>query len=183
MLDSTETVEGNVVPSNRPKIETIVRKCTEGENLRWHSDKRISDGRYLRHPIDSPQWKKIDSMFSKFGSEARNIRLGLCTDGFNPFGSVSSTHSSWPVLLVIYNLPPWLCTKRKYVLMCSMISGPKQPGNDIDVYLAPLVEDLKLLWEEGVDVFDAYKKETFRLWGFVTYHDKRFSCIWQSFWI
>ena len=47
--------------------------------------------------------------------------------------------------------------------MCMMISGPKQPGNDIDVYLAPLIEDLKMLWNEGVDVFDAYKKETFKL--------------------
>ena len=47
--------------------------------------------------------------------------------------------------------------------MCTMISGPKQPGKDIDVYLAPLIEDLKMLWNEGVDVFDAYKKETFKL--------------------
>jgi len=38
-----------------------------------------------------------------------------------------------------------------------MISGPKQPGNDIDVYLNSLIEDLKLLWNEGVDVFDAFK--------------------------
>ena len=35
-----------------------------------------------------------------------------------------------------------------------MISGPKQPGNDIDVYLNPLLEDFKLLWVDGVEVFD-----------------------------
>ncbi|XP_074314047.1 uncharacterized protein LOC141649251 [Silene latifolia] len=29
---------------------------------------------------------------------------------------------------------------------------PKQPGNDIDVYLEPLIDDLKLLWDEGVEV-------------------------------
>ncbi|XP_031111755.1 uncharacterized protein LOC116015719 [Ipomoea triloba] len=44
-----------------------------------------------------------------------------------------------------------------------MISSPKQPGNDIDVFLAPLVEDLKKLWDEGVIVFDAYRKENFKL--------------------
>jgi len=44
-----------------------------------------------------------------------------------------------------------------------MISGPKQPGNDIDVYLNPLIEDLKLLWNEGVNVFDAFTNESFRL--------------------
>ncbi|GJT08302.1 RNA-directed DNA polymerase, eukaryota, reverse transcriptase zinc-binding domain protein [Tanacetum coccineum] len=41
--------------------------------------------------------------------------------------------------------------------------GPKQPGNDIDVYLAPLIDDLKTLWDKGVKVYDAYKRETFTL--------------------
>ena len=44
-----------------------------------------------------------------------------------------------------------------------MISGPRQPGNDIDVYLQPLVDDLKTLWEDGVEVYDAYKQESFTL--------------------
>ena len=43
------------------------------------------------------------------------------------------------------------------------ISGPKQPGNDIDVYLAPLIDDLKTLWDEGVKVYDAYRQEEFNL--------------------
>jgi len=74
----------------------------------------------------------------------------------NPYGNLSSKHSSWHVLLVIYNLPPWLCMKCKYVMLSLMISGPRQPGNDIDIYLTPLVENLKMLWEEGVDMFDGY---------------------------
>lgn len=37
-----------------------------------------------------------------------------------------------------------------------LIFGLKQPGNDIDVYLAPLVDNLKTLWEVGVKVYDAY---------------------------
>ncbi|XP_035841400.1 uncharacterized protein LOC118488249 [Helianthus annuus] len=41
--------------------------------------------------------------------------------------------------------------------------GPKQPGNDIDVYLAPLIDDLKTLWSPGVNVYDSYKKEYFDL--------------------
>jgi Transposase family tnp2 len=42
-----------------------------------------------------------------------------------------------------------------------LISGPKQPGNDIDVYLAPLLEDLNKLWKDGVRIFDTYLKEYF----------------------
>ncbi|XP_074302784.1 uncharacterized protein LOC141634768 [Silene latifolia] len=38
-----------------------------------------------------------------------------------------------------------------------------EPGNDIDVYLAPLINDLKILWETGVEVYDAYRNESFNL--------------------
>jgi len=31
------------------------------------------------------------------------------------------------------------------MMLSMMISGPKQLGNDINVYLNPLVEDLKLM--------------------------------------
>ena len=44
-----------------------------------------------------------------------------------------------------------------------MISGPRQAGNDIGVYLSPLIEYLRKLWDEGVDVFDGNKNETFKL--------------------
>ena len=44
-----------------------------------------------------------------------------------------------------------------------MILGPRQPGNDIDVYLYHLIEDLTKLWDKGVDVFDGYQNETFKL--------------------
>ncbi|XP_031127604.1 uncharacterized protein LOC116029701 [Ipomoea triloba] len=37
-----------------------------------------------------------------------------------------------------------------------MISGPKQPGNDIDAFLAPLVEDLKKLWDEAYGNLSGY---------------------------
>ena len=46
-----------------------------------------------------------------------------------------------------------------------IISGPHQPGIDIDVYLRPLVDDLKTLWSEGVQVYDAYKRAPFTLRG------------------
>jgi Transposase family tnp2 len=53
--------------------------------------------------------------------------------------------------------------KRKYIMLSLLISGPKQPGNDIDVYLVPLLEDLNKLWKDGVMIFDVYLKEYFIL--------------------
>ncbi|XP_074300581.1 uncharacterized protein LOC141631860 [Silene latifolia] len=99
----------------------------------------------------------------EFGSEPRNLRLGLCTDRINPFGTLSTQHSCWPVMLIIYNIPHWHTTKSKYIMLTLLISGPKQPGNDIDVYLAPLIEDLKMLWNVGVEVFDANTSSRFQM--------------------
>ncbi|XP_071713737.1 uncharacterized protein [Rutidosis leptorrhynchoides] len=47
--------------------------------------------------------------------------------------------------------------------MSLLIQGPKQPGNDIDVYLQPLVDEMMELWSTGIHVYDAYKKEYFQL--------------------
>ena len=145
-----------------PRFRRMFRSETDARHLTWHADERIIDGKY-RHPADSPQWSKIDNDYPEFGSEARNLRLALSTDGMNPHGLQSISHTTWPVILMIYNLPPWLCMKRKYMMLSLLISGPKQPGNDIDVYLTPLIEDLKILWENGVEVYDGYRKESFNL--------------------
>jgi hypothetical protein len=49
-------------------------------------------------------------------------------------------------------------------MMPIIVQDPKQPDNDIDVYLRPLIEDLKTLWKkEGVPVSDEDKHETFNL--------------------
>ena len=41
----------------------------------------------LHHPTDSSQWK-INRLYSNFKKEARNLMLGIATDGMNPFGSL-----------------------------------------------------------------------------------------------
>jgi hypothetical protein len=102
---------------------------------------RMKDDK-LRHPADGRQWRKIEREFPRFPGDARNLWFGLSTDGMNPFGEQSCSHITWPVTLCIYNLPPWLCMKRKFNIMPVLIQGPKQPGNDIDVYLRPLVDEL-----------------------------------------
>jgi hypothetical protein len=103
------------------------------------------------------------SEFKWFSEEGgRNVRLRLAFDGFNPFGMQSLTYSIWPVILVPYNLPPWLCQKNLTGLSM-LIPGPKSPGMDIDVYLRPLILELKELWNNGVKTRDAATKKNFRL--------------------
>ncbi|XP_016199365.1 uncharacterized protein LOC107640353 [Arachis ipaensis] len=62
-----------------------------------------------------------------------------------------------------YNLPPWMCMKQEYFMLSLLIPGPKSPGNDIDVYLQPLIEELKELWELGIETYDAARNKTFQM--------------------
>ena len=119
--------------------------------MRWQdSDKRKKGDGKLRHPADARQWKKFDEQYYlEFGKDPRNIRFALSTDGMNPFGERTSTHSTWPVILTMYNLPTWLCQKRKYLLLSILIQGPKHLGIDIDVFLEPLMQEMETLWKEG----------------------------------
>ncbi|KAA0043334.1 CACTA en-spm transposon protein [Cucumis melo var. makuwa] len=54
------------------------------------SDKRVETDDVLRHPADAEGWKHFDSEFPDFASDPRNVHLGLASDGFNPFGQMSS---------------------------------------------------------------------------------------------
>jgi hypothetical protein len=109
----------------------------------------------IRHPADVTQWQNIDSRNLEFAIDPRNIRIAMSTNAMNPFLN-SSTHSTWPIVITIFNLPllnlpPWLCNKRKYIMMSGLILGPQQSENDIDTYFRSLVEDLKEMWyNDGV---------------------------------
>ena len=50
-----------------------------------------------------------------------------------------------------------------FFMMSLLILGPKSSGRDMDIFLRPIVDELKLLWVEGVDVYDASTKENFTM--------------------
>ncbi|KAA0041519.1 transposase [Cucumis melo var. makuwa] len=77
--------------------------------VRLYNLKKV-DG-VLRHPADTPSWRLVDHLWPDFGFQPRNLRLGLSTDGINPYGDLSTKYSCWPVIATIYNLPPWLCVR------------------------------------------------------------------------
>ncbi|CAN6539673.1 unnamed protein product [Malus baccata var. baccata] len=120
-------------------------------DMRWHKERRVNDD-VMRHPADGEAWKEFDQMYPDFAVDPQNIRLGLATDGFNPFGVLNQTHSIWPVVVFPYNLPPWKCMKKEYMMLTVLIT--EDPRKSIDVYLRPLVDELKDLWENGVRTYD-----------------------------
>jgi hypothetical protein len=114
----------------------------DAELVRWNSEKRRENDEGIQHPTDGTQWNIFDLQYPKFVSECRNIKFALSTDGMNPFGKNRTVHSTWPVILVMYNISTWLCHKRKYLMLSILSQGPKQAGIDIDAFLEPLMEDM-----------------------------------------
>ena len=53
--------------------------------MSWHAKNKSTDNT-MRVPADSAAWKHIDSKWPVFEREPCNLRLGLGTDGVNPFG-------------------------------------------------------------------------------------------------
>ncbi|XP_027182187.1 uncharacterized protein LOC113780602 [Coffea eugenioides] len=146
----------------KPRLQRLFMSSKIASQMRWHEEKRTKDG-CMRHPADSPAWQTFDHLHPEFAKDCRNVRLGLASDGFNPFNNMSSTHSTWPVVLIPYNLPPWMCMKQPYFMLSLLIPGPSSPGNNIDVYLQPLVKELTELWDFGIQTYDASQKENFQL--------------------
>lgn len=46
-------------------------------------------------------------------------------------------------------------------ILSMIIPGKRALGNDIDVYLQPLIEELKELRNTGIKIFDSYGSEMF----------------------
>jgi len=125
------------------------------QHMTWHYENK-SQGVYVIHltvkpgstSIESDEaWKNFDRKHVSFVSDPCNVRLGLCSDGFNPYIQASSSpYSCWPVIVTPYNLPPEMCMTKPFMFLTCLIPGPSNPKASIDVYLEPLIDDLNKLW-------------------------------------
>ena len=118
--------------------------------------KHVSADDIMRSVIDNPAWKHVDNdvAFDNFGMEKRNMRLTLALDGVNLFKLSNTNWSTWLVLILIYNLEPWFVTKKFFISLCILISDKRSPHDgNIDVFIRPLLDELKELWN-GVPTLD-----------------------------
>ncbi|XP_074323075.1 uncharacterized protein LOC141660019 [Apium graveolens] len=83
-------------------------------------------------------------------------------DGFDLFRDKhAKEYTVWPVVVVVYNLPPFMCIKAPYMFMPLLIPGPTDPTKDLHVYLRPLIDELKVLWNTMVETYDIFTRTNF----------------------
>ncbi|KAL2454598.1 Protein argonaute 9 [Abeliophyllum distichum] len=62
--------------------------------MRWHNTGRSRNDADKGHHVDGKAWRAFDKNHPDFACEIRNVRLGLSSDGFNPFGNMSQSYIS-----------------------------------------------------------------------------------------
>ncbi|XP_050212799.1 uncharacterized protein LOC126664450 [Mercurialis annua] len=132
------------------------------KHMRWHAEHEMENG-VMNHPSDSPAWKHFSELHQDFAAEVRNIILGLCTDGFQPFGAFGQQYSSWPVIVTPYNLPPGMAMKDEFMFLTVLVPGPNSPKGSLDIFLQPLIAELNHLWEFGTRTYDIHRRQNFQL--------------------
>jgi hypothetical protein len=125
-----------------PRLKRMFSTPALAKLMRWQPQNKSMDNK-LRYVVDSKQWIFIDKeFFTEFAYDKRNLRLGLATNGMNTFLEKRSTWSTWPTLILNYNLPPWLIIimKKHFVALSQIIVGKRASPMSI------LMFSLKLYW-------------------------------------
>ncbi|XP_015162550.1 uncharacterized protein [Solanum tuberosum] len=146
----------------KPRLQRLFMSTKTSTLMTWHKDERVYD-RIMSHPADSMAWKSFDELHPSFALDPHNFLLRLATDGFQPFWNSKTSHCIWPVVFIPYNLPPWLCMIQENFILSMIIPGPNGPRDAIHTYLQPLIEELKELWEVGVETSDTSTRQNFKM--------------------
>ena len=85
-----------------PRLQRLFHDVETREDVLWHSrNKEYRDQNVMSRPSHESEWQSFNQKHKKFAPDPRNIRLGLASDGFKPFGHQSATYSMWPVLVTL----------------------------------------------------------------------------------
>jgi hypothetical protein len=147
-----------------PRLKGLFLSEETTKQMRWHKEgkRETEDPDIMSHPADSEAWRTLDLFDPKFARDPRSVCLGLLMDGFQPHSNDSHLYSCWPVFVMPYNLPPDKCLKEGFIFLALVIPGPREPKKQMNIFLQPLFEELKKLWQ-GVDAYYSHLRCRFTL--------------------
>lgn len=150
-----------------PRLVNLFQDPAMAAKLDYRSEYRpvegtvgdIFDGSHYHRLCRTKVTIEGETLPHKFFSQSTDLALGASTDGFGPFKRRKKT--CWPIIIILYNLPPEIRTWLIYLLCIGVIPGPKAP-KDMDSFWYPLVQELLRLMR-GVPAFDRRNMRQFLL--------------------
>ncbi|XP_039776646.1 uncharacterized protein LOC120644152 isoform X1 [Panicum virgatum] len=76
-----------------PRLKRMFSTKEASKAAQWHKLKRQPIEKNMSHPADGEAWQDFDREYPDFAKDARNLRLGLATNGFNPFSEKNTKYS------------------------------------------------------------------------------------------
>jgi hypothetical protein len=143
-----------------PRLQRLFMSPNIVGHMTWHQSNDMVAG-VMVHPSNGEAWKHFNSIHPHFSVESKNVRLGLCTNGFNPFESFAVPYSCWSIILTVYNLPLGMCMRPKFMFSSTIILDPNSPCRNIDICFRPFIDELTQLWSSRALTYDVSRKQNF----------------------
>lgn len=105
-----------------PQLLALYKSPTLAKLMTWYKKQRSDDG-VMRMPSDSEAWLWAEEHWAKLNEEERSVFLAVALDGVNPYGHNSASHSTWPILIIVYNLPTNLAIKKSHIILNTIVPG------------------------------------------------------------
>ena len=117
----------------------------------WRDCETRSIGQIMCDVFDGRVWRDFQLYDGiPFLAARRNYAFMLNVDWMQSFEH--TIYSIDVIYLVLMNLPRSEQFKRQNVILVGIIPGPNELPLDINTYLSPLVDELLILWNDGVKI-------------------------------
>lgn len=108
--------------------------------MSWYEKGRVDEISYITQQIQK-SGNSLDELYPQFISKYLSS-LGVNKRQIEFFRNSNPT--TWSVIIVSHNLPPWMCIKQTYFMMPLLIPSPKQLENDIMYTFTPQLMNLRI---------------------------------------
>ncbi|KEP45893.1 transposase family Tnp2 protein, partial [Rhizoctonia solani 123E] len=150
-----------------PQLKALLRNRTTFEKMQYRANFKRS-ATHIRDAFDAILYEilcatrvvvdGVEQPYRHF-EDFREVALGVTLDGMGPFKR--RNHSCWPILIIIYNLPPEIRNHISNMICTGVIPGPHSP-KDLNSFLQPLIDELIEL-ARGVEAVDVVNEQIFSL--------------------
>ena len=89
-----------------PRIQWLYMTEESTKQMTWHKYGRRYNPKKLVHPSDGEARTRFDMIHREKALEARNVRVALATDGFNPYG-MGLPHTLVGPYSLSLSISPW----------------------------------------------------------------------------
>ena len=89
-----------------PRIQRLFMTEESTKQMTWHKMGTRYNPEKLVHPSDAESYTHFDGIHHDKADDARNVRVALATDGFNPYGMSSAVTLVGPFSLSHSIFPP-----------------------------------------------------------------------------